>query len=338
MKQWIKSLVLVLAIAMCFFIYWARLGFTFTSFEKIAYSPSRQSQANASAGHAVYPIIPQGPGIFFIETTDRLTLPSLVACSIESAARTYPDRHVYFLMKGLDHNTCLPLNSEYRAIFLLASMKNVNILPLRFEELFRDTPLEDWYLKANPLMQFYWTHHVSDACREALLWKYGGIYMDTDVISIKPIPVDDFLAAESLTICSSAVLGFRQHHPFVWDCMKDFVENYDGTRWGQQGPLLFTRMAAKVCGMPDFEQEGDGMCHNVHYLQPKRFYPIPYNKWEEYYQIWTGNNDLFKDSYALHFWNHMNTEHKKVIPGSNTVAEHLFMKYCPLTYDIFVYS
>lgn len=279
---------------------------------------------------------PTSPGIFFVETSERMVLPSLVACSIESAARTYPTRPVYFLMRGLREDTSIQLNSDCRVIFLLSSMKNVHILPLRFEALFKDTPLQSWYHKVDPTMQRYWTHHVSDACRQALLWKYGGIYMDTDVISIKPIPVEDFLAAESPTLCSSAVLGFKLHHPFIWACMEDYVENYNGDIWIQQGPRLYTRMAEKYCKMPNFELIGDAMCSNFSYLQPRRFFPIAFDKWFQFFEIWDKNDNTFSISYALHFWNYMNKEHKEVTAGSNTVAEHLFKQYCPLTYDIFV--
>ncbi|KAJ1088993.1 hypothetical protein NDU88_002147, partial [Pleurodeles waltl] len=88
---------------------------------------------------------PTSPGIFFVETSERMVLPSLAACSIESAARTYPNRPVYFLMKGLSEDTSIQLKSDYRVISLLSSMKNVHILPLRFEALFQDTPLQSWY-------------------------------------------------------------------------------------------------------------------------------------------------------------------------------------------------
>ncbi|XP_069068738.1 alpha-1,4-N-acetylglucosaminyltransferase-like, partial [Pleurodeles waltl] len=195
-----------------------------------------------------------------------------------------------------------------------------------FKETWPVSPIVD------PSQQRYWIHHVSDACREALLWKYGGIYMDTDVISIKPIQLEDFLVAESSTLCSSAVLGFRQNHPFLWDCMEDYVKNYDGNIWAKQGPQLFTRMAAKLCKMPDFATIGDGMCQNISYLQPKRFYPIPYPDWRRYYAKWENEDNMFAMSYGLHFWNYMNRDHMEVTAGSSTVAEYIFKNYCPLTY------
>ncbi|XP_078521957.1 alpha-1,4-N-acetylglucosaminyltransferase-like [Lissotriton helveticus] len=333
MNTWTKALVLILMTLFCSFVYWKTVGEKKNSIGLMTYLQDIASPTVASTTAPLTTLdTPKEPGIFFIETTDRMFPPALVVCSIESAARTYPDRPVYFLMKGLTKNIPITLKSNYTELFLLASLKNVHILPLSFEELFKDTPLYSWYHQVDPSLQRFWIHHVSDACREALLWKYGGIYMDTDVISLKPIQIEDFLVAESFSLCSSAVLGFRQNHPFIWDCMKDYVKNYDGNSWGQQGPLLFTRMAAKLCNMPDFARSGDGMCQNFSYLQPKRFYPIPYTEWRRYYGKWENADNMFDMSYGLHFWNYMNQDHMEVTAGSNTVAEHIFKNYCPLTY------
>ncbi|XP_078521960.1 alpha-1,4-N-acetylglucosaminyltransferase-like [Lissotriton helveticus] len=345
MNALIKTLVLVLIVLAGSFFYYLKmpeLKFGQVSLKSVFQNKPKNGRCSTPCASKLEfsdinkQYAPTSPGIFFLETSERMVLPSLVACSIESAARMYPTRPVYFLMKGLSDDTSIQLNSDYRVIFLLSSMKNVHILPLRFEALFKDTPLQSWYLKVDSTKQRYWIHHVSDACRQALLWKYGGIYMDTDVISIKPIPVEDFLAAESHDLCSSAVLGFQLHHPFIWACMEDYVKNYNGEIWAQQGPLLYTRMAEKFCKRPNSELVGDAMCSNFSYLQPRRFFPIPYKKWLQFYEIWDTNDTTFNISYALHFWNYMNKEHKEVTAGSNTVAEHLFKQYCPLTYDIFV--
>ncbi|CAJ0966607.1 unnamed protein product [Ranitomeya imitator] len=73
--------------------------------------------------------------------------------------------------------------------------------------------------------QSHWTHVSSDACRLALIWKYGGMYMDTDIISIRVIPSEDFLAAQSSQFSSNGIFGFSTHHNFTQQCMEDFVRN-----------------------------------------------------------------------------------------------------------------
>ncbi|KAJ1088987.1 hypothetical protein NDU88_002141, partial [Pleurodeles waltl] len=82
-------------------------------------------------------------GIFFVETSDRLAPSSLEMCSIESAARTYFSKPVFFLMKGLSRIN--RWNSSFKALTLLSSFKNIKILPLRFDDVFQHTPMLDWY-------------------------------------------------------------------------------------------------------------------------------------------------------------------------------------------------
>ncbi|XP_073481004.1 lactosylceramide 4-alpha-galactosyltransferase-like isoform X1 [Aquarana catesbeiana] len=185
--------------------------------------------------------------------------------------------------------------------------------------------------RVNPEKEVYWTHVSSDACRFALMWKYGGIYMDADVISLHPIPQDHFLAAQDFTTTSSSVFGLSSHYQLAWRFMENFVENYRGEIWGHQGPGVFTRVVKKFCGMPVFTSTDDVMCGNISYFHPQRFYPISYPAWRRYFAVWQ-NLPTFNDSYALHLWNFMNKEGKSMVTGSNTLVEHLYQKQCPITY------
>ncbi|XP_073432620.1 alpha-1,4-N-acetylglucosaminyltransferase-like [Dendrobates tinctorius] len=277
-------------------------------------------------------VLQQGNSILFVETTDRMDEPSLVLCSIESAARVYLDRPVIFFMKGLDDiikDDVMKIQQHYPT---LSSYKNIYFLPLRLEKLFAETPFLAWYKKIDPAREAYWTHVKSDACRFAMMWKYGGIYMDTDVISIRPIPEDNFLAAETLTKTSSSVFGLSPHHQLTWEFMENFVKNYKGDVWANQGPGVFTRVVKNHCGIPKFTSVEHVKCANVSYFHPERFYPISFPSWKRYFEVWE-NFPAFKNSYALHLWNFMNKERKDMVVGSNTLVEHLYQQYCPSTYD-----
>ncbi|KAF7253852.1 Alpha-1,4-N-acetylglucosaminyltransferase [Varanus komodoensis] len=277
-------------------------------------------------------IMAQGRSIILLETTDHLQPSPLVLCSLESAARIYPDRPVIYFMKGLGNNTMEDLKSSCPPLSFLSAVRNIFIFPLQMDSLFQDTPLLPWYLQVNATQEKNWIYIISDAIRLAMLWKYGGIYMDTDVISIRPIPVTNFLAAQSSQFSSNGILGFQPHHRFLWDCMKDFVQNYNGNIWGNQGPYLITRMLKKICNLTNFEDVKDQRCQNISFLHPERFYPIPFQQWMQYYKVWDSRPN-FNHSYALHLWNFMNQEEKKnVTVGSNTLVENLFKTYCPTTY------
>ncbi|KAM9316341.1 alpha-1,4-N-acetylglucosaminyltransferase-like [Gastrophryne carolinensis] len=275
----------------------------------------------------------KGNGILFVETTDRMELPSLVLCAIESAARVYPDRPVVFFMKGLEDISSVEDEKKTKEHFpTLASFQNIYLFPLRLETLFNNTPLLPWFKKVDPDQEVYWTHVTSDACRFAMMWKYGGIYMDADVISLRPIPHDNFLAAETEQQTSSSVFGLTPSHPLAWQFMENFVENYRGEIWAHQGPGVFTRVVKKLCGMPIFNSMNDVSCNNMPYFHPQRFYPILYPSWKRYFEVWL-EIPTFSSSYALHLWNFMNKDGKTMIPGTNTLVEHLYQQQCPTTYD-----
>lgn len=193
------------------------------------------------------------------------------------------------------------------------------------------------FLQINASVESNWLHVSSDASRLAIIWKYGGIYMDTDVISIRPIPEENFLAAQSSQYSSNGVFGFLPHHPFLWECMENFVEHYNSDIWGNQGPSLMTRMLRLWCKLRDFQEVSDFRCLNLSFLHPQRFYPISYPEWRRYYEVW--DKDLsFNDSYALHLWNYMNNEGRTVVRGSNTLVENLCRKHCPRTYRDLIQS
>lgn len=157
--------------------------------------------------------------------------------------------------------------------------------------------------------------------------------MDTDIISMRPIPHMHFLAGESNQYSSNGVFGFSAQHNYTWTCMENFVHNYNGNIWGNQGPHLFTRVLKTMCTLPDFNNTEDIMCGKIYFLNPDRFYPIKYYSWQKYYTVWR-KLPTFNESYALHLWNYMNSNHKSMLPGSNTLVEHLYQQHCPSTYAL----
>ncbi|EHB11216.1 Alpha-1,4-N-acetylglucosaminyltransferase, partial [Heterocephalus glaber] len=316
--QFSLSVVLLLA---CGFLYQLTLR-SRCLFSCLPFSKSQQGQDA---------LLSQGRSIVFLETSERLEPPPLVSCAVESAAKIYPEQPVIFFMKGLKNSTQLPSNSSYPAFSLLSGIDNVFFFPLDMNRLFENTPLFSWYTHINSKVERHWLHVSSDASRLAIIWKYGGVYMDTDIISIRPIPKENFLAAQASQVSSNGVFGFLPRHPFLWECMENFVEHYNSHIWGNQGPRLITRMLRVWCKLRDFQDLGDLRCQNISFLHPQRFYPISYSKWRRYYEVWDPEPN-FNDSYALHLWNHMNQGKRTVIKGSNTLVENLYRKYCPTTY------
>ncbi|XP_018429913.1 PREDICTED: alpha-1,4-N-acetylglucosaminyltransferase-like, partial [Nanorana parkeri] len=93
-------------------------------------------------------ILSTGNSIIFLETSERLQLPSLVLCAIESAARVYPNRSVVLFMKGLNHTDSEDQEEKALGHYpTLVSLDNVHIFPLIMETFFNNTPLFNWYKK-----------------------------------------------------------------------------------------------------------------------------------------------------------------------------------------------
>lgn len=92
-------------------------------------------------------ILSGGNNIIFLETSERLQLPSLVLCAIESAAQVYPDRSVVVFMKGLNHTNTEDQEKVLSHYPSLLSLENIHIFPLVMEDIFNNTPLFNWYKK-----------------------------------------------------------------------------------------------------------------------------------------------------------------------------------------------
>ena len=126
---------------------------------------------------------------------------------------------------------------------------SIRVVPLQFEALAVGTPLEgvtnsskwrSWEAGA------HWYTSFSNIYRLLLLWKVGGVYLDTDMIVTRPL--DDLDRAIGFQdpagmFANNAVLVFkRPGNPFVWRSLVEMEANYSTELWGQNGPALVTRV------------------------------------------------------------------------------------------------
>jgi hypothetical protein len=111
-----------------------------------------------------------------------LLLQKRQACVIESAAKMNPEYKVY-LLYSCPINGRLEDSSEHvRPIF---TYPNVKLWRLNITSYFSKTPLEKWDFLAAIASSSWPKEHSSDILRLMTLWKYGGIYLDLDVIILK---------------------------------------------------------------------------------------------------------------------------------------------------------
>ncbi|KFV52238.1 Lactosylceramide 4-alpha-galactosyltransferase, partial [Gavia stellata] len=274
---------------------------------------------------------PPSPGdVFFVETSERTNPSYLFTCSVESAARTHPGTRVVVLMKGLANcNTSLP---NHWGFSLLSCFPNVEIRPLDLPELFSGTPLAKWYLQSEHQKEPYFLPVLSDACRIAIMWKFGGIYLDTDFIVLRNLKnLTNALGIQSQGVLNGAFLSFKSNHEFMELCMKDFVENYNGWIWAHQGPGLLTRVFKKWCSISNIQNNMS--CKGVRALSPEAFYPIRWEDWKKLFEAISSLelHKLLKNTYAVHVWNKLSHGTRLEITSQALLAQ-LHSQFCPATY------
>lgn len=148
------------------------------------------------------------------------------------------------------------------------------------------TPAEPWLASVRrgevspgsvPLGQ-----NLSNLLRLALLYKYGGVYLDADVVVLRPfmeLGARNAIGAQAVdaatgewTRLNNAVMVFdRPGHPLLREFIAEFAATFDGSKWGHNGPYLVSRVAARLRGrmMPWL---------GVTVLPPRAFYPVDWNR------------------------------------------------------------
>ncbi|XP_066039815.1 lactosylceramide 4-alpha-galactosyltransferase-like [Chamaea fasciata] len=272
---------------------------------------------------------PSAANVFFVETSEQTSPSYLFSCSVESAARTHPASRVVVLMKGLAKGSVS--KPKHWAFSLLSCFPNVEIRPLDLTELFSGTPLAQWYLKPQRHREPHFLPVLSDACRIVLMWKFGGIYLDTDFIVLKNLQnLTNALGIQGDDVLNGAFLSFNPKHEFMELCMQDFVQNYNGWVWGHQGPDLLTRVFKKWCSLGTIKSMS---CKGVSALAPEVVYPIPWQDWKKLFEAVSALelHNLLKNTYAVHVWNKLSHETKLEIPSQALLAQ-LYSQFCPATY------
>ena len=117
-----------------------------------------------------------------------------------------------------------------------------------------------------------WYAHEADLLRLIFLYKWGGVYLDTDMILVRSL---DSLEMNTVgfedskkSALNNAFMIFEKHHPYLKSCLIEFTKKYDGNQWAGNGPSLLTRIWHRL-----YESK-----KNVHTKDYKAFYMFHYSK------------------------------------------------------------
>lgn len=175
---------------------------------------------------------------------------------------------------------------------------------------------------------------MSDAIRLCLLWKYGGIYLDTDVVVLRSLSqLHNTVSFDSGTNLGNSFLAFDQGQSLLRYTLVDYAASYNPHGFATNGPVLLNRNFREHCE-PKTNNATNNKCR-VNVLPKESVYPIDYNKWEEYFKPQTATLSwtAFKSSYIIHVWNKMSSGGKMVV-GQNSWYELAMRTHCPNVYKL----
>ncbi len=133
---------------------------------------------------------------------------------------------------------------------------------------------------------------VADYVRVVRLYEFGGIYLDTDMLLIKPIDellkYDFFTGEEVEGRVAYGLFGAIKGHPFL----KKMIDFYDHTEFNVFSPPVITHTFNPVINR-------NSIGPNEVICPPSYFYPLRYeDRLADYLQF------IQPETRAVHLWNH----------------------------------
>lgn len=219
----------------------------------------------------------------------------------------------------------------------LLSYPNVNVLMLKLHEFVFDTPAEEFIISNQLYNSLYPVEHTSDVFRLLLLWKYGGTYLDSDMIVRRQVDNlgTNFACVDGEEgIVANAFLNFDliDGSRLVEIFMHDQMENYIPSEWGHNGPKSLTRVLSQLCQTNSTnEMISRQNCDGFHVIPRKFCFPIMANHYEKIFNETFTKSLLQKissNTVTIHMWNGLTKQFKTRASDRNlytTLAKH----HCP---------
>ena len=279
--------------------------------------------------------------IFFHETNGNQSreLSMRQVCAIESAARSNPDRSIQLFYRT--NNEELDYSVVPVWVHILRQYDNVQVVLIDEAQYFAQSPLESWYREGVWRTGPFHKEHMSDYLRMLSLFKGGGLYMDLDFITLKPLDEKilwnffPYPTAKRTHLTGSAC--HLEHGHRLIDKILDYLATieYKPKKYGNYGPLLITKVLTDVCGFkPRTNSSILQNCADVHLIPHDMFYPIPFEKWKVFFELVQDKMmDAFENSYAAHIWNKASSN-VTLQKNSNQLYLKLASDHCPLAFQM----
>lgn len=286
-----------------------------------------------------------GKSIFFHETSCRshaegkITISPRQACAVESAARQNPNLDVYLLYTspGRFKFDCRESDSFLKQ---LLTYENIKIAHINYGNYVKNTPVESLYQSGALEGSYYAVAHASDILRYLTLWKYGGIYLDMDVISTKPLEglKLNFAAVQSGVEVAAGALSFDASgdgHEWVETCLNDLKTHFSGSSWSDSSVGVITRLLETLCGVSQVSDMLKSDCRGFNVLPQDSFYSISYQSWNLFFSK-DSFDYVMKEtacSYGIHFWNKLSINRKIKTNATQIPLTHFARTFCPKVFQ-----
>ncbi|KAL7142713.1 hypothetical protein ABFS83_08G142100 [Erythranthe nasuta] len=251
--------------------------------------------------------------------------------AVSSLFKSHPNGCLIIASSSLDSVN----GSEILKPFSDKGFKIAAITP-DFNYLFNNTPAQSWY---NRLMQGNVNpgvvplgQNLSNLLRLGLLYRFGGIYLDTDVIILRNFgELKNAIGAQTLdhetgnwSRLNNAVMVFDKGHPLVYKFIEEFALTFNGRKWGHNGPYLVSRVVSRVSGRVGYD---------FTILPPIAFYPVDWSRIGSLFKGPRGDlihskwlvaklRQIRSESFAVHLWN---KQSRKMEVEKGSVIHHILM-------------
>ena len=258
--------------------------------------------------------------IFFLRMTNETTLSTIERCALASAVLKNPSKRVNLFSNSI---SCDLLQTTAHA--------DIHLIRFNVSSVYDGTPFEEWFHRRDWDVAFRGVH-LTDSFRLVLLYRFGGVYMDTDVISYRSLDgIGVTIGLEDPWVINNAVMSFPRGHAFVYQLMHDFVLRFRSDFWGWNGPRLITRV-----WMQHFVDAGGDA---VTLAPVEEYYLISWrdgeDKWKRLFSPASALevSDLLRRTRVIHFWHSLLSplfsSFQSGAPFFETVAGQIMYASCP---------
>ncbi|XP_063697453.1 lactosylceramide 4-alpha-galactosyltransferase-like [Culicoides brevitarsis] len=276
--------------------------------------------------------------IFFIETTCAevcdcgTVFDNRRICGFESTVRLHPDSQIFILIVNSDY---FEPAYDFEPTKKLMEFKNIHFRSINLEKFSKGTPLEQFFATKRYTKSRFMKTHLSDILRYLVLWKYGGTYLDSDMICLKNL--DDlgsnWASDEGDKSVQSAMMNLGNDdlgRTLAKNFLNEVNTRFNGKKWAINGPQLVTRVLQRFCKTKSIYKMMKQTCKGFKIYPGTKFAPVNWEKAEDYFKEISSNDTMsvINDAYTAHIFNHI-TFNLRVLKNASVPYAKLANQFCP---------